>query len=248
MSYSNNDLFSPRQLRWLAATLWLSLPLSAHAAAASAAQPQTFVAAKKALFKLYQANPQQTTFYCGCPIRYQGKKMVPDLERCGYKVRKQATRAARIEWEHIMPAADFGRQRLCWQEGGRKSCVKNDPGFAQIEGDMHNLVPAIGEVNGDRGDLGFSDWNAATGMYGQCEMVIDFKRRQAQPPQRSRGAIARAYLYMAERHQLRLSDQQRKLYNGWNRQYPVSRWECERDEAIARLQGNHNRFVQEQCD
>ncbi|MGL4755037.1 MAG: endonuclease [Aeromonadaceae bacterium] len=207
----------------------------------------TFVEAKKKLFTLYWSNREQTSFYCGCPIRYQGKKMTPDLKACGYKVRKQPQRAARIEWEHIMPAADFGRQRLCWQEGGRKNCVKNDPGFAQIEGDMHNLVPAVGEVNGDRGDMPFSQWNAKPGMYGQCQMVIDFKQRQVQPPERSRGAIGRTYLYMAERYQLKLSAQQRKLYEGWNRQYPVSEWECRRDDYIADIQGNHNRFVQEQC-
>ena len=203
--------------------------------------------AKKTLRQLYAQNPEQTSFYCGCDIRYQGKKMVPDLASCGYEVRKQSNRANRIEWEHIVPAADFGRQRQCWQEGGRKNCVKNDPLFAQMEGDMHNLVPAIGEVNGDRSDFGFSQWNGQATQYGQCQMVVDFRQRLVQPPEHSRGAIARASLYMAQRYQLRLSGAQQKLFDAWNRQYKVSDWECRRDEQIARLQGNHNPFIEEQC-
>ncbi|ELO82111.1 DNA-specific endonuclease I [Salmonella enterica subsp. enterica serovar Enteritidis str. SARB17] len=60
------------------------------------------------------------SFYCGCQIRWQGKKGVVDLESCGYKVRKNENRARRIEWEHVVPAWQFGHQRQCWQDGGRK--------------------------------------------------------------------------------------------------------------------------------
>lgn len=208
---------------------------------AQATPPRTFNEAKKIAWRLYA--PQSVEFYCGC--RYQGNRV--DLASCGYVPRKNGKRAARIEWEHIVPAADFGRQRQCWQEGGRKNCVKNDPLFAQMEGDMHNLVPAIGEVNGDRSDFGFSQWNGQATQYGQCQMVVDFRQRLVQPPERSRGAIARASLYMAQRYQLRLSGAQQKLFEAWNRQYKVSDWECRRDEQIARLQGNHNPFIEEQC-
>ena len=53
-------------------------------------------------------------FYCGCKINWQGKKGVVDLDSCGYKVRKNENRASRIEWEHVVPAWQFGHQRQCW--------------------------------------------------------------------------------------------------------------------------------------
>ncbi|VDZ67871.1 Extracellular deoxyribonuclease Dns (plasmid) [Klebsiella aerogenes] len=56
-------------------------------------------------------------FYCGCKIDWQGKKGVIDLESCGYKVRKNENRASRVEWEHVVPAWQFGHQRQCWQDG-----------------------------------------------------------------------------------------------------------------------------------
>lgn len=83
-------------------------------ASAQAAAPNTFSEAKKVAWKLYA--PQSTEFYCGC--KYTGNRV--DLKACGYIPRKNANRAARIEWEHIVPAWQIGHQRQCWQSGGRK--------------------------------------------------------------------------------------------------------------------------------
>ncbi|MGP2483529.1 deoxyribonuclease I [Pantoea eucalypti] len=186
------------------------------------------------------------SFYCGCKIQWQGKKGTPDLNSCGYQVRKNANRAARIEWEHVMPAWEFGHQRQCWQEGGRKNCSK-DPDYRRIETDLHNLEPAVGEVNGDRGNFAYSQWNGSEKQYGQCEMKIDFKLKQAEPPARARGAIARTYFYMRDQYHLRISRQQTQLFTAWDRLYPVTQWECERDQRIAKVQGNHNPYVQQAC-
>ncbi len=206
---------------------------------------QDFNQAKRQGVSLYRDHP--VTFYCGCTIRYEGKRMLPEWDSCGYAPRKQPKRAARIEWEHIMPAWEFGHQRQCWQQGGRKNCTKSDEGFRKMEGDLHNLVPAIGEVNGDRANYRFQQWNGVAGQYGACPMVVDFAKRRAQPPEASRGAIARAYLYMAQRYDLRIAEQQLKLFNAWNKQYPADAWECQRNRRIAQLQGQANPFITEQC-
>lgn len=185
-------------------------------------------------------------FYCGCKITWHGKKGVPDLNSCGYTVRKNANRAERIEWEHVMPAWEFGHQRQCWQNGGRKNCTK-DADYRRIESDLHNLQPAVGEVNGDRNNFQYSQWNGGDQQYGQCSMKVDFKEKLAQPPERARGIIARTYFYMRDQYHLRLSRQQTQLFTVWDKQYPVTPWECERDNRIARVQGNHNPYVQQAC-
>lgn len=208
----------------------------------SMAEPLNFRQAKKQLKRLYE-DKNQTSFYCGCDFYYQNKKLVPDLDSCGYQIRKQQKRAQRIEWEHIVPAWAFGHQRQCWQQGGRKAC-KRDAEFRLMEGDMHNLVPAIGEVNGDRSNYRFSDWNGLPQQYGRCNMLIDFKGKRVQPTQHSRGTIARTYLYMAKQYSLRLSSKERKLYYAWNKQQPPGSWECQRNELIKDIQGNSNPFIQ----
>ncbi|OSM94328.1 MULTISPECIES: deoxyribonuclease I [Lonsdalea] len=203
-----------------------------------------FTQAKAAAVKINQDAPG--SFYCGCRITWQGKKGIPDLQSCGYEVRKNANRANRIEWEHVMPAWQFGHQRQCWQNGGRKNCDQDEV-YLKMETDLHNLVPAIGEVNGDRGNLMYNQWNGGEKQYGQCEMKIDFKNKMAEPPERARGPIARTYFYMRDRYHLTLSRQQTQLFETWNRLYPVTPWECTRDNRIAQVQGNHNPYVQQAC-
>ncbi|WP_312948402.1 deoxyribonuclease I [Superficieibacter sp.] len=185
-------------------------------------------------------------FYCGCKITWKGKKGTVDLASCGYKARKNAARASRVEWEHVMPAWQFGHQRQCWQDGGRANCA-HDPVYRQMEGDMHNLQPAVGEVNGDRNNFMYSQWNGGEGQYGQCEMKVDFKDKRADPPPRARGAIARTYFYMRDVYKINLSRQQTQLFDVWNKIYPATAWECLRDERIAQVQGNHNPYVQRAC-
>ncbi|PKF55317.1 deoxyribonuclease [Alteromonadales bacterium alter-6D02] len=204
-----------------------------------------FSKAKKIANKLHQAS--DTSFYCGCDIYRQGKKLRPDLASCGYEYRKQLKRASRIEWEHIVPAWEFGHQRQCWQQGRRKACTKNDKTFQKMEGDLHNLVAAIGEVNGDRSNYRFSQWNGAAYQYGQCDVVVDFKGRKTQPPAHRRGDIARIYFYFQQQYQLQLSRSQQRLFNAWDKQDPVTAAECLRDSRIANIQGNSNPFVKRRC-
>ncbi|WP_075182386.1 deoxyribonuclease I [Pantoea sp. 1.19] len=224
--------------------LWVLFTLHHAHAAQSVYHQNNFSQAKAWAVTLHADAPG--TVYCGCPIRWQGKKGIPDLAACGYQPRKNAARAQRIEWEHVVPAWAFGHQRQCWQHGGRKACAK-DAGYRRIESDLHNLQPAIGEVNGDRGNFAWSQWNGGEGQYGQCAMKVDFKAQRAEPPPRARGVIARTAFYMRDQYKLRLSRQQTQLFTAWNARYPVTQWECERDRRIAAAQGNHNPWVQQAC-
>ena len=228
-----------RQLTFIAVLLAGSCAVPALAAGIN-----SFSQAKTAAVKIHADAPGD--FYCGCKINWQGKKGVVDLGSCGYKVRKNENRASRIEWEHVVPAWQFGHQRQCWQDGGRKNCSK-DPVYRKMESDMHNLQPAVGEVNADRGNLMYSQWNGGEGQYGQCAMKVDFKEKQAEPPARARGMIARTYFYMRDQYKLTLSRQQTQLFTAWNKLYPVNSWECERERRIAKVQGNHNSYVLDAC-
>ena len=231
----------------LAVTLMLGLTSSAQAMS-------SFAAAKRVLPQIYwqleEEFGQQSTVYCGCPIELSGSAKKPkwtvDLGPCGYQVRADKRRAQRIEVELIMPAWEFGHQMKCWRDGGRKLCGK-DKNFKKMEGDLHNLFPSVGEINKDRLNYQFTDMGAKPTKYGKCPMVVDFELKLAQPPKEARGLIARAYLYMAQEYGIRLAIQQRRLYEAWDRQYPVTAWECRRNELIAAAQGNDNPFVTKHC-
>ena len=226
-------------MKFVAFTLLLSVPFVASSA-------QNFNSAKNHLVKIYTANPEQTTFYCGCEFSFDGKKGSVDFSKCGYTPRKNEARASRIEWEHVMPAENFGRHLQCWRDGGRKEC-KKDVTFNAMEGDLHNLQPAIGEVNGDRSNFRYSQFTKEFTQYGECRSAVDFKERKFQPRDEIRGMIARTYFYMRDTYNINLSDSENKLMTAWNNMYPPEGWECDRNRQIEQIQGNDNKFITEKC-
>ncbi|WP_339388630.1 endonuclease [Vibrio caribbeanicus] len=209
------------------------------------AQPDDFSQAKViAKNDVYFDKTQKGTLYCGCPFEFKGRSGgVIDLESCGYKVRKNTKRAQRLEWEHIVPASNFGKARQCWQNGGRKNCSKNDPVFSLMEADLYNLAPAVGEVNGDRSNFNFNQVQTNQKYYGQCDFKVDFKQRAVEPRDEVKGMIARTYFYMHDRYQFPMSKQQEKLFIAWDKKFPVSSWERERALRIAKVMNHNNPFV-----
>lgn len=209
--------------------------------------PSTFSEAKvvaKQKIYLDQANSAMGELYCGCKWTWVGKSGGRvDAESCGYQTREQESRAQRTEWEHIVPAWTFGHQRQCWQNGGREHCVDDDPVFRAMEADLFNLYPAIGEVNGDRSNFNYGMVNGVAPQYGQCKTRVDFDQRTAEPRDEVKGLVARTTFYMFDRYKLSMSRQQQQLLMAWDKQFPVSSWEKERDRRIAAIMGHSNPFV-----
>jgi deoxyribonuclease I len=199
-----------------------------------------FVAAKKMLPRIYSG--MEVDVYCGCA--YSGKEM--DLQSCGYVPRKSAARAARLEWEHVVPAEHLGAQRQCWQRGGRKACSGHDAVFDMMEGDLNNLLPSVGEVNGDRSNMSYGAWTRhPQPVYGQCQSVPDFRGHVFQPREQVRGRLARISFYMHGRYGLKISQQDRQLWCAWAKTHPVDAWETARDARIVAIQGEGNPLVEE---
>ncbi|MBV0931758.1 endonuclease [Marinobacterium weihaiense] len=212
--------------------------------------PSSFYSAKKILSREVYQSDDRVTFYCGCrfdeqpiPGKPERTRLAPDAASCGLLPRKNANRAARIEWEHVMPAWEFGHQLQCWQQGGRKACRK-DPVFKKMEADLYNLVPAVGELNGDRSNFRFGMIPGEPRLYGRCDFEVDFQGRVAEPPPHVRGDVARTYFYMADRYGVRLSRKQLQLFRAWAAEDPVDAVEQRRARRIQAIQGHANPFVE----
>jgi deoxyribonuclease-1 len=216
-----------------------------------------FKEAKKVLPQIFK--DEAVTLYCGC--KFTGKKI--DLNSCGYKVYKNQKRALRLEWEHVVPAHAFGQSFREWREGdpkcvtkkkhkkfkGRK-CAKTNPTFARMEGDLYNLYPEVGELNGLRSNfsmaaLGDSENKSIT--FGACKAhILD---RKFEPMERARGIVARIYMYMDltyPGHGL-ISDKNRRLFEAWNKMYPVTKGECSRALLIRKYMGRTNPILDSSC-
>ena len=185
----------------------------------------------------------QKAFYSNCDYEIKEKKLVPIHKTCGFTYRKNKNRSERIEWEHVVPVWHFGHQLRCWQNGGRMGCRQTNTKFKQMEADMHNLVPAIGEINGDRSNYKYAMIEGEKRVYGKVDMEILFTKKHAEPMKAIYGDIARTYFYMRDRYGLRLSKKQEKMLIAWNNLDPVSAWEKKRNKLISELQGDDNKYV-----
>lgn len=211
---------------------------------------RNFKTAKRDMHAIFTHLESPKTIYCGCDIKFSKHYYYPDLESCGYQNHspRNLERAHRIEAEHIMPAWEFGKDEVCWtKHHGRQNCENTSDRFNLMESDLHNLYPAVGEINGDRSNYAFSDSVKKSSPYGMCDMRIDSRRQRVTPPERSRGLIARAYLYMSETYSIPLDEEHKNLFNRWNKQYKPDKNECLRNELIGKVQGNLNHFVTEKC-
>lgn len=204
----------------------------------------SFSQSKHLLETLY--DDHRVTFYCECAYTFDNPGNMIDRSGCGYEPRnartksgKENRRARRIEWEHVMPAENFGRHLPCWKQGGRKECQRSDPKFREMEADMRNLVPSIGELNGDRSNYRYGPFDPQPGQYGQCRFEVDFKNRRALVRPEIRGDIARIYRYMSDTYAIPLSAQQRKMMEAWDRADPEDEWEREKIRRIEALGGTN---------
>jgi len=214
----------------------------------------SFSKSKKYLAKVYKDNP--ITLYCGCS--FKGK--TPEFSSCGYIPKKDNKRANRIEWEHVVPAYVFGIFFSEWTVGhpkcvkkngkkykGRRCASKVNREFKRMEADMFNLFPAIGEVNGLRSNYPMTIIEGEEREFGKCD--VEIKRRKVEPRNEVRGEIARTYMYMDSVYPGKgiISNQNRSMFEEWNRSDPADEWECERARRIEKIQGNRNEIVLDNC-
>ena len=162
---------------------------------------QNFREAKKKASLIYHDHP--FTFYCHCP--FHGKQVA--LNGCSYSVKVSGKRSRRIEWEHIVPVSLFGKNFPSWFGGhqrcrsssgqkyrGRKCSRKVSQNFRFMEGDLYNLVPAIGEVNRLRGRRPMGRLLGKDRSFSLCGLQFG-SRGPVEPANDLKGFIARTYLY-----------------------------------------------------
>ncbi len=197
--------------------------------------PKRWSDAHRLAFEVSGDDPK--TFYCRCP--YRGKK--PDLEACGYHIRKNEKRANRVELEHVVPVSKLAEDMDCWQDAGAKNvrnkrsyCRRHSEKFRVRESNLINLVPAIGEVNGDRSNYDFGEIKGnISPQYGACDIAIDFKKRVAEPHNAIKGDIARIYFLMDSTYDIDLTSDQKDMFEQWHEDDPVDGRELRRYVRIA---------------
>lgn len=198
------------------------------------------------------------TLYCDAEYTADRRIMLP----VGFTTPSHHDRALRMEIEHTVPAENFGRHFREWREGhpmcvdergkpfkGRKCAELANQTFRFMEADMYNLFPSIGAVNAIRSNYNYAQLPGVPVTFGSCAMKV--YDRKAEPPDRAKGQVARAALYFEDAYgksgHFNLSKQQRRLFEAWDKQFPVTKWECVRTRRIEKIQRNEQPYVKRPC-
>ncbi len=196
----------------------------------------------------------KTTFYCDCP--FNNKYTIIPSDKFSPTI-KYVKRAKIVEWEHIVPAENFGKSFKeyrdghpdCFTSSGKKlskrqCAARTNKLFKRMETEMYNLVPSNGQVNAIRRNYSFTMIPEENRVFGNCDMEIE--NRKAEPRPEIRGDIARIYKYMNWAYPGRgiISKKNKKLFDAWDKADPVDEWELQRCRRIEDIQGNMNIFVE----
>ena len=235
---------------------------------------QSFYAVKKEMLeKIYYDYEHRRTLYCDAEF-FKNKKLVlpdgfvlPDLKEVDFTVydtsqEELEMKANRLEWEHIVPAQNFGKTFHEWYDGhencvskkgkkfkGRACAEKESEEFRYMYTDMYNLYPVIGAVNHLRAHFNFTQFtHPKPATFGVCGGMA-ISRNKVEPRDEIKGFIARTYLYMQYTYpRYRISENMASLLKVWDKQYPITPWECQRAYRIEKVQGNANMIVKPRCE
>ena len=219
----------------------------------------SFSEAKRHLRALYAQAGKGSELYGGCQLEARPAKdgepprdIALAARGCCYDGKLE------LSWEHAVPASVFGHGFVAWTEGdarcvdargrrfhGRKCATRVSEEFRRMEGDMHNLFPALRALNEARANLHLGFVEGEERRFGSCDFEIDGELVEPRPE--VRGELARAYLYMDAAYPRRgiiADDAERALVRAWSAADPPDAWERERNRLIAAIQGNANPFVE----
>jgi deoxyribonuclease-1 len=205
----------------------------------------TWGATRYHLAKMYtNIIPDAKTLYGRCQVDMPSKSHL-DLSGCQFRDKGKGT--VRLNWEHVVPAVEIGKNMPCWKKGGRKLCMRT---HKRCFMDMHNLYPSVSRLNTLRSHYPLreaDDGEYSVRAYGTDTYEVRDKLTSRitaiTPPPESRGRIARSYLYMESIGCVDLSRHMLRVYRTWDREYKPDTDEYLRDLYISQTQGNHNPFV-----
>jgi len=196
----------------------------------------------------------KTARLTGCKYTYDTTscmdKTIVDITTCDVKEANQS-----IKWIQVVPDIFFGRNMACMNEdvctnvftkkkfGSPMCCRRVNAKYKQMEADLFNLIPVLSEVAEKRGRRLFSDVVKPDFTIGS----LRFDATSMEPRDEIKGDMARVYLYMDERYDLTLSEQQKETFLRWHRLDPVDGDECRVAKIILKVQGGTNTLVEAGC-
>lgn len=150
-----------------------------------------------------------------------------------------------INIEHVFAAAWMRDAIPECRNRNRKECRHLSSRFNLMEADLHNMYPTLTTVNSARNSYVFDE---IEGEFVKENCPLKIGDHVVEPPEYSKGHVARAILYMTYEYNIDLD----KVTNSpgfenkvldWHCKYPPSPKEIIRNNQIFKIQGTSNLFI-----
>lgn len=113
--------------------------------------------------------------------------------------------------------------------------------------DLHHLFPADSKMNAIRGNHKFGDVTvpdrALPCANSKAGTASGSREEIFEPPVDHKGNVARALFYFSVRYGIHIDPQEEGFLRKWNRLDPVDQAERDRNDAIFKIQGDRNPFI-----
>ena len=162
------------------------------------------------------------TIYCG--VRFNNSKTTIDDRR--------------LSIEHVYPQSWIARHMGCKNV---KECRKNNKKFNYAVADLHNMYPALRNINSSRGNSLYGIIDGESRKYKDC----DYERVKGitEPREIARGNLARSIMYMSSEYNLPIPDKMTAIIQKWHKDDPPSAHEHRRNKKIMTLQSTSNNYI-----
>lgn len=166
----------------------------------------------------------------------------------------------------------YGGDDQCGNYSGEGSCYNREHSFPKswfseaspMYSDLFHLYPTDGYVNGMRsnhpfGEVKTATWTSSNGSKRGSSSYPGYSGTVFEPIDKYKGDFARTYFYMATCYEDRISNWNSDMLDGkkypafatwainmlleWSRKDPVSQKEIDRNNAVYKIQGNRNPYI-----
>ena len=115
--------------------------------------------------------------------------------------------------------------------------------------DLHHLFPTDSKANSTRGNFDFADVSQNENLGSDCGTLKSGPSTTTggknffEPPTDHKGNVARALFYFSVRYKIAINDAEEEFLKRWDEIDPIDQAERDRNDAIEKIQGNRNPFI-----
>jgi deoxyribonuclease I len=136
-----------------------------------------------------------------------------------------------VNTEHTWPQSRFSTK---YPNGDQKA-------------DLHHLYPTDSQMNSTRSSFEFGEVVRPMNVSMKCDTAQLGQSARGivvfEPPEEHKGNVARAIFYFSTRYELPVRPEEEATLRAWNKMDPVDHDEFERNNAIFKVQGTRNPFI-----